>query len=416
MALLLALSAWGRADEALAAPNESTLAPKKIAAIVTVYRPNSHADVIVSRLLKTDTLDGQGRSYPMKLASLYTDQVPENDLSRKYAAEHGFSIYDSVAEALTLGTGKLAVDGVLLIAEHGTYPLSPTGNIEYPKRRLFEQVAQVFEASGRSVPVFLDKHFADNWTDAKWIYDTARRLHVPLMAGSSVPVTWRRPAADVERDSDLKEIVAVSYHTLTAYGFHALELAQALAERRKGGETGISAVQLLSGDAVWEAGEKGIYDTKLLNAAMSQLEKPRLKGRPLREVARDPTLCIVEYSDGLRVNILTLNRAVVEWAAAWRYADGRTDSTLFWTQEKQPYMHFTYLLNGFEQMMLTGKPAWPAERTLLTSGTLDALLQSQKQDGRRIETPYLGLSYKTAWDWKQPPVPEENAPVTGQGN
>ena len=170
-----------------------------MAAIVTEYRHNSHADMFVSRLLLTDMLDGTGRDSPLKLASLYTDQRPPNDISRLLAASHRFPIKTSIAEALTLGSDQLAVDGILLIAEHGDYPFSATGNHQFPKRRFWDEVLKVFRKSGRVVPVFSDKHLSDNWADAKFIYDSARELKIPLMAGSSVPGTWRYPPADVTR-------------------------------------------------------------------------------------------------------------------------------------------------------------------------------------------------------------------------
>src|SRR3989441_7643650 len=170
------------------AQTTNSVLTKNVAAIVTVYRHNSHADVIVSRLLQTDTLDGKGKDSPLKLASLYTDQKPEQDISRLLAASHRFRMSDMIEDALTLGTGRLAVDGVLLIAEHGEYPKSPVGNTQYPKRRFWEETLKVFRASGRVVPVFIDKHLADNWQDAKFIYDSAQDLKIPLMAGSSLPV------------------------------------------------------------------------------------------------------------------------------------------------------------------------------------------------------------------------------------
>src|SRR5437870_12587609 len=173
-----------------AAQSTNSNTSKKVAAIVTVYRHNSHADVIVSRLLQTYTLDGKGSDSPLQLVSLYTDQRPADDISRLLAASHRFRISETIEDALTLGTGRLAVDGVLLIAEHGDYPKSPIGNTQYPKRRFWEEILKVFRASGQVVPVFIDKHLADNWQDAKFIYDSARELNVPLMAGSSLPVTW----------------------------------------------------------------------------------------------------------------------------------------------------------------------------------------------------------------------------------
>jgi hypothetical protein len=381
-------------------------APPRMAAIVTTYFPVSHADVIVSRLLKGYTLDGKGASPRMRLASLYTDQVHKNDISRKLSKEYGFPIYDKVQDALTLGTGKLAVDGVLLVAEHGDYPQSKTGQTVFPKRRLFEQVAKVFEANSKVVPIFSDKHLADNWDDAKFIYDTCRRLKIPLMAGSSIPQLWRYPAIDVKQGTKLKELVAVSYHTLDAYGFHALEMVQCLAERRAGGETGVKAVQCLVDDAVWEAGRRKVYDPELFAAAMARLERPIGKG-PLRERVPHPVLWVIHYADGLKASILTLNYAVGEWTVAWRESDEKgkdqTQATLFWTHEEQPFMHFAYLLQGVDRMMETGKPAWPVERTLMTSGLLDALLISKLKGGPVLDTPQLGFSYTTDWTWRQPP-------------
>jgi hypothetical protein len=383
---------------------------KRVAAVVTTYHHNSHADIIATRIFRGQNLNDTGDYPALELASLYTDQVPEKDISRNYAKTYGFPIYDTVEGALTLGTGSLAVDGVLLIGEHGDYPRSETGNIQYPKRRLFEAVVQVFRKSGRVVPVFIDKHLADNWADAKWIADTARELGIPLMAGSSLPVFWRHPAADVRKGAALKEIVAISYHTLDAYGFHALEMVQCLVERRAGGETGIVAVQCLTGEAVWQAGEQGIYDRELLREALGRCERKPIEMTALPQKVKSPTLFIIDYADGLRARVLTLNGAVTEWSAAWRYADGTTASTLFWEQDGRPGMHFGNLLAGIEAMMWSGKPTWPADRTLLTSGLLDALLISQKEGGRRIATPQLAFSYAVDWQWRQPPPPPPTRP------
>jgi hypothetical protein len=380
----------------------------RISGVTTEYRHNSHADVLLSRLLQTDTLDGKGQRSPLKLTTLYTDQVPKTDTSRQLAAAHGFVIKPSVGEAVA------GADGVMLVAEHGNYPKSDTGQTVYPKRRLFAEVVKEFDHAGRVVPVFIDKHLADNWSDAKWVYDTAKAKNIPLMAGSSLPVLWRYPPADVKRGAKLKQVVAVSYHTLDAYGFHALEAVQALAERRAGGETGVARVQCLVGQAVWKAESEGVFDRKLLDAALARLKHPIPAGKKIEDLVKEPILFVIDYADGLRANVFTLNNAVGEWAVAWRYADDTSESTLFWTQEARPFMHFTYLLLGIEKLMLTGRPARPVERTLLTSGVLDACLISKKTGGTVVETPYLGVKYLSAWDWQQPPDPPPGRPILGQ--
>ena len=393
---------------------EETPIPR-VAAVVTEYRHNSHADVIVSRLLLTDRLDGTGRDFPLKLVSLYTDQKPPNDISRLLSASHRFPIKASIADALTLGSGKLAVDGVLLVAEHGAYPVSPSGNHQYPKRRFFDETVKVFRESGRVVPVFIDKHLSDNWKDARSIYDTARELKIPLMAGSSVPGAWRQPPADVARDARVAEIVVLTYGSTDAYGFHGLEVVQSLAEQREGGETGVRSVQCLSGDSVWKAFDDRLFDPELFRAAWSRLPGAETGKELDRKMVRHPKLMIVEYEDGLRAFLVELNGAVGTWTGAWRYQDDRRiESTRFWTQEARPAAHFTVLVEGITRMMLTGKPSWPVERTLLSSGILDALLQSHTQGGKRIETPYLHLSYRSDWRWQQPPPPPPGRPWNEQ--
>ena len=404
--------------------------PPRVAGVVSVYHYNSHADMLVGRVLAGHALNGQGQRPFLKLEALFTDQVPENDLSRAAAKKYGFPVYDSVRQVLAPGQDGLAVQGVLLVAEHGMYPSSKTGSKQYPKRRLFGQIADVFESTGRVVPVFCDKHLADNWTDAKWLYDRAVELHVPMMAGSSIPSCRRQPATDVKRGAKLTEIVGVSFGSLDSYGFHGLEMVQCLAERRAGGETGVARVQCLSGDAVWDAvhissgpasrergpvaGDgRGLFDEKLLHQALARLRHRPWKTRQqtLREAVKDPVLFVVDYRDGLRVSLLTLNGAVSEWSAAWSYADGSSDSTLFKHMEVRPYHHFTYLLQGIETMIHTGRPTWPVERTLLTSGILDAALISRSNAGRLVETPYLNVSYRSGWDWNQPPELPPNPPV-----
>ncbi|MEX0930447.1 MAG: hypothetical protein WDZ79_02080 [Candidatus Paceibacterota bacterium] len=387
---------------------------KQIAVITTVYRPNSHSDVIAGRLFLTDTLNGHGESFELELASLYVDQFPPIDTSRKHASEYGFPIYDTIRDALTLGTGTLAVDGVLLIAEHGEYPLSHTGQKQYPKRRMFDEIIRVFRESDRSVPIFIDKHLSDNWIDAEYIFETAEDMNIPLMAGSVLPVTYRMPAINLEPGAHINDVVALSYGPLDSYGFHALEMLQSIVERRAGGEHGVSAVQTLQNGEVWEAIDDGTINSDLLESALDRLNLLHFSDlNDLRAAAIAPTAFLIEYADGLTATIVTLPSGIDQWSIAWRYASsderaGESQRVMFWTQNDHPYMHFTYQLRGIERMMWTGRPAWPAERTLLTSGTLSALHESLSRGGERLETPHLEFGYRTSWSWVEPtPLPAQ---------
>ena len=176
---------------------------KKIAAIVTTYFSESHANLIVTKFLAGFPTEEGVVEPRVDVVSMYMDQLHVGDVGMETAREHGVEVYPSIRGALTLKRGsagpwptaedwedgELAVDGVLLIAEHGDYPYNERDRRLYPRRHMFEQVCGVFSGSGRSVPVFSDKHLSYDWSDATWMYDRARELGVPFMAGSSLPVT-----------------------------------------------------------------------------------------------------------------------------------------------------------------------------------------------------------------------------------
>lgn len=149
--------------------SSASAAPKKlpIAAVITEYSKNSHADMIVGRVLNGYGLNG-GPGPALKLVSVYTDQVPASDLSRGLSRKHSFHIATTIDEALTLGSDRLQVAGVLAIGEQGSYGLEPdTGQMKYPRRRFFEGIAACFLRVKETAPVFHDKHLSYNWNDAK---------------------------------------------------------------------------------------------------------------------------------------------------------------------------------------------------------------------------------------------------------
>ncbi|MCE9607267.1 MAG: SMP-30/gluconolactonase/LRE family protein [Planctomycetia bacterium] len=391
-------------------------ARKPVAGITTLYRYNTHGEHILGRLAQTESLDGRGRESSLRLASIYVDQKPKEDRSAALVADLGIFDAKAVPDALTLGQDKIAVEGVLVVAEHGEYPLSPTGAQMYPKRKFFEQIFATVDKYGRrGLPVFCDKHLADTWTDAKWIYDEAKKRDMPLMAGSSMSVAWRSPPIDMPRGARVKEIHTISYHKIDIYGFHAFDAMQALVERRAGGETGVAAVQTLSGDEVWKAAERGLYDRKLLDAALAALSThPLPAGKRVEDLAKKPTLAIVDYRDGLRACLFSLDGAVQEWTSAWKDDKDQVTSLRWVLQEVRPYSHFAVLNNGIEQMIHSGRPTWPVERTLLTSGLVDETLQSLAAGGKRRETPHLDIRYQSDWNWSMPIDPARGRPSGAQ--
>jgi hypothetical protein len=384
--------------------------PKKVAAIVTEYRKWSHADVILRNLL-----DGypDGKRPEMELVSLFTDQVPKGDMSRDLAKKHGFAIHDAVADCLTLKGKTLAVDGVLSIGEHGRYPDNEKGQKLYPRRRFFEEITKVFEQTGKVVPVFNDKHLAATWEDAKWMFDRARKLLVPFMAGSSLPVTWRKPDLALPKGCEITGAVQIGYGPFEGYGFHALEALQCMVERRKGGETGVKAVTCHTGRAMWDVLDRHAWTKPLLDSAL-KLVKSHARGdiRELTAKARDAGTFEVEYRDGLRAFVVMPNGWIHENEGASFYYAGqrkgveKPDVCHFYLQQPDPFAHFAELTKAIDSLVRTNHAPYPVERTLLTTGVLDAVMTSRHEKGKRIETPYLEIKYTpTEWGGAKGEIP-----------
>lgn len=368
---------------------------KTVAAIVTEYRYYSHADVICGRILEGYSPNNERVTPRTRIVSMYCDQVAKNDMSREMAAKHNFKIWPTIAEALTLGGDKLAVDAVLLVGEHGNYPLNEKGQKMYPRYDLFQQIIPVFKKSGRVVPLFNDKHLSYSWPKAREMYQEAKELGVPFMAGSSIPVTPRTPPLEIPYNAKIENAVQVGYGDNDAYGFHTLEAMQCMLERRAGGETGVASVEWIQGPEVWKwrDSEQGRWSVPLLEAALSRGSRVQ-PGRPEDNV-KTPVAFLVTYRDGLRAVAYMMNGHAEGWTFAARLA-GRPEpvSTLFGTPARvRALPHFDGLVRCIEDLFVTGKPVYPVERTLLTTGTL-AFLFDSKMAGRQIETPELKIAYR----------------------
>jgi hypothetical protein len=395
----------------LAASSLSWAAPtprKRLAIVTTAWRYHSHAWHMGERFLVGYPIEGRWHQPPFEVVSVYVDQQPENDLSRSRSKEFGFPIYPTIAEALRCGGDKLAVDAVLVIGEHGDYPNNDIGQKLYPRYEFFKQVVDVFQADGRVVPMFNDKHLSWKWEWAKEMVDTARDMNIPYMAGSSLPVTWRMPSIDMPYGADVDELMCLAIGGMDSYDFHALEVIQCMAERRKGGETGVAWVEGLRGDAVWKAMDAGSFasggwDPELFQACLCRsqtLAQPETFShrKPTTQQARawvkDPLAYRFAYNDGTQGTMLLMNGLLDDFTFAARLR-GRSEplSTLFYLPPNPNVVYSAALMSKAEQTFLTGKAPYPVERTLLTSGLVAANIGSLAA-GRRVDTPHLNVRYQ----------------------
>ncbi len=184
--------------------------------------------------------------------------------------------------------------------------------------------------------------------------------------------------------------------------FHALEALQCMVERRRGGETGVQAVQLLEGDAVWKAGDEGRYSRELLTSALSRSDTPLgltvkdgrtqdlVASGELRKLAKNPKAYCIEYRDGLRATLLMLDGAIQDFNFAARLSGPPgNQSTQFLRTPEPNATHSACLMHKVEEMIATGAAPYPVDRTLLVGG----ILESCRNSGLRKETPHLAVAY-----------------------
>jgi len=425
--------------------------PLRLAILGSVYSLGSSLQDFADRFLVGYPWEGDWHMPPVQVVSLYVDQrarraegaptgyqlamkgthlapagpgptggrpahpVPQHheeieipgDLSEARAHQFGFRIARNIPDALRCGGNRIAIDAVLSVVEQDDYPSNDRGQILLPTYDFFEQCAQVFEEEKHAVPFFSYGALSFSLPEAKTMVATAQRLNLPLQAGSAFPFTWRLPDIDVPLDAPVEEAVIVGPGSLDGEAFDALEALQAMMERRRGGETGVKAVQLLEGDDVWAAGHAGRWSKELLSSALSRSDTPLgltvLDGRTqdlaapgvLPQLVKNPLACSIEYSDGSRGTLLLLDGAIEDFNIALRIAghDGPL-ATQFFLPPAPNQDWSAALAAQIEALYTTHRAPWPVERTLLTTGLLEACFDSRHQLNRRLETPQLAISYK----------------------
>ena len=392
---------------AAAAQPSATQLPK-VAFLGTVVFTHSHAQHFLDRHTLGYTWKGGWQKPRVQVASVFIDQFPDGDLARGRIKRHGLRLYPTLEEALTLGGEKLAVDGVIIIGEHGDYPTNEKGQRRYPRYEWFKRVVKVFEESGRSVPVFNDKHLSTDWDECVEMVEDSRRLDFAFLAGSSLPVTRRMPSIDMPYAASLKESVCVGYGGVDSYDFHALETAQCMSERRAGGEQGVNQVHALRGESLFNRlGQDDCETTrKLIVSALTRSHNlPVDTGFPtdptsmewFQQAMPDTTGYLIEHLDGLRTTMLLTG------IRDFNYAGMLRDGSIVSCQMYLPMPghgsttadFFNPLVRHVETTIIDRKAPYPVERTLLTSGMVIGGVDSLFAGEKPQQTPHLKVPYAT---------------------
>jgi hypothetical protein len=391
------LSAASLAALGQLAPASEPRKRPRVAAVYTVFRHRSHAHDILENFLEPYYFNGQLTDPGVEVVSFYADQkAPTGDMTEDVAKQYKVRLCKTIEEALCLGGRELAVDAVVSIGEHGDYPVNELGQTEYPRKRFFDEIVAVLRRSKRAVPLFNDKHLSYRWDWAKEMVETTRTLGIPFLAGSSVPLAQRLPPLELDAGAEVAEAVAIHGGGLESYDFHGLEVLQSHVEARKGGEPGVARVEFLQGEALWKAAADGRWSRELAEAAMtSELgKKPATLERVEGEPEAAPHGILLHYKDGLRAVVLKIGRSATRWNVAWRLkGEANVRALHYYVGPWKNRNLFKALAHAIQHMIHTGKPPYPIERTLLTSGVLDAAMHSRAA-GKALDTPHLTFGYR----------------------
>lgn len=374
----------------------------KVAVVATEYRENSHADVICSRWLEPRPDDpAWGWPKPLtRIASMYVDQYPDNDMSRDMCAKHNVALHDNIADAVR------GADAVLLIGEHGDYPENAIGQKLYPRKELFDQIVDAFGQSGRTAPVFCDKFLSWNFDWAVEMDRTAAEMGFMLFSSSSIPLCKRVPPVDLGGRERINEAVAVFHGGDEAYGYHSFEFAQAVIERRAGGESGVAAITVYRDDDVWRQADAGRWSDDLMQAAIDAIknENPaKVTDGDVRKNSSDyegegagPTAICIETLDGMRMTQLNLSGHISSWGLAMRVENqAQIIATAPVVDDAAHFhAHFATMSNMIEQTFLAGQPPFAPQRSLITTGLTALAMQARATPGVRLETPQLAIAYQ----------------------
>lgn len=378
----------------------------RVAAIFTELRHRSHAYNFLMNMMGRCLFRGEWLDLGLDVVSFYADQFPKNDMARDVSKRFRVPLFKTIDEALCVGGKELACDAVLLIGEHGDYPDNALGQRMYPRKPFFDQIVRTMRRSERYVPIFNDKHLSYRWDWAKEMYDEARDLKIPLMAGSSVPLGERRPMIEMPANAEVSAAVSIHGGGLESYDFHAFEVLESFLEQRRGGEKGIRSVQLVSGEAFTSLTKTNAWPRALVENAMhaEQAAAAERQTRPIATTSKPhPEVgdhaIVIEHTDGVHSYLYKHGKSSDRWNFACQLSTDRTPlATSIYNGPWGNFNLFNALSHAIASFFKTGKSPYPVERTLLASGLLEAALRSHAAGGKVIETPELKFAYQAS-DW-----------------
>jgi hypothetical protein len=360
---------------------------KKIAFLVEDFALQTPAQQLLDRFLIGFPRDGEFyRPEGCQIAVYLRDGAGNAEIDRR-VKEFGLRREQSIAATVA------QADGLVIV----------------PKTSSAAPDTELVEIALRGVPrgcaCFVYGGLSWTLSEAKKLANVASTQKLSLIAGTTLPVTWRLPEVDVAAGARLKEALIVVQGASPAAELDGLEGLLPVIQRRRGGESGVRRIRLLEGTDLWQAGHDGVWSWALLASALSRSDSPQgdsvkdgrtqdLVGLGLvQTLARQPRGWVMEHFDGLRSTVLVLDGVVADYNFAVQTRDGPVISAQIYRPPAPAQHHFSRLAEVIESFFVRGKQPWPIERNVLISGLLESFGKNSANGGSPLETPALRISY-----------------------
>jgi hypothetical protein len=144
----------------------------------------------------------------------------------------------------------------------------------------------------------------------------------------------------------------------------------------------VAAVRYLEGEDVYK------ISPKLLDATLARRVNP-----PPEDRGQKPEAFQIRYRDGLQASVLNLNSKTRDYLVAAKLRNETGLRAACFYISLYVHSHWGFMVQAFENLVLTKKSAMPLERTLLSNGILLAGLESRRKGGAWVDTPELSVSY-----------------------
>ena len=307
------------------------------------------------------------------------------------------------------GGSKLAVDGVLIIGEHGKYPRNEKGQMLYPRYEFFKQVVKVFEVERPQCAGFQRQTSLDGLEEVRRNGRRLEAARIPLpggfVAAGHAPVSGSGcPVGDAAHRKRLRGLRRHPIRTIFMDWRRHNACPSAAKAARSGLRVSMPCVAKRSGKrsrnvrrlsgCCWRRCREATHfrSRRDTSAIVLSIEWAR-------KLLATSLAYFIDHRDGFKTTLFLLPIRDFNYAGL----NGETGEIISCqmnlpmpTQSATTANFFNPLIRHIERMVVENRAPYPVERTLLTSGMTLAAVESLFRGEIPVQTAEMEVRYTCA--------------------